>query len=124
MPRRKAAHDLRRTRFNWYRDAAGYDLAGDGIRRRGGAMMKYEPDTISPPIHREFIGLKRTPAALLDFIQKYGFLGSVHGGADAAEERLGWLLEQHDRFKFFYMLSYDVRDTKQTRAAHAAAAAR
>ena len=108
MTRRKTSK-LVPVPFTWRRDAAGYELADSGrvIRRRGGELVKYEPDTVNPPIHREFVARPHTPEGVLDFVRAYGFLGSAYGGDDAQEENVDWLLKQHDRFRFFDMLDYD-----------------
>jgi hypothetical protein len=87
--------------FEWAKDAAGYELQGGRILRRGGAMTTYVPDE-SASIHREFLALALGDNdAYLAFVEKYGFLGSVHGGADAEHETVSSIALQASNLEIF-----------------------
>ena len=116
----KTARDPQTT-FRWYKDAVGYSLFPDGtIRRNGGALQPYEPAKDYPRLHLDFAELLplaflsdykqgdgliptgegppplprdfQPGPALLDFVNKYGFLGSDRWGANAESESVDYLV--------------------------------
>lgn len=108
------------TIFRWRVDTAGYDLSSDRrmIVRRGGAMKEYDPAGVTPPLHRQFAdlffwgfhaegGANPPPAgfqrenAMLDFVSKFGFLGSDRTGADADQETIEYLLRAQSEIAGF-----------------------
>lgn len=73
--------------FQWPKSVAGYELqakpkstsqilrdSGPFIVRRGVEMRTYSPRAI-PDLHRRFAAVGDSPAAVLEFVQAYGFLG-------------------------------------------------
>lgn len=71
------------------------DFLGEPARivRKGGTLQAYRPLDLYPGLASAFVTLTKTPAGLLDFIQKFGPL--THFGLDPKEgELVGELLDQ------------------------------
>lgn len=70
--------------FQWQYDASGYELKNGEIVASGGKVVQYLPDRDSPALHRDYLNLFISPvdedskgdALLLDFVNKYGLLGT------------------------------------------------
>jgi len=89
--------------FTWSVDSDGYERTEDGkrIRRRGGTMASYVPDSIDPPPHHVFKDSFAFGHDVddwhLEFVRHFGFLGAADRGADSTEELVDWIDTQRLR---------------------------
>lgn len=91
--------------FEWWRDSAGYEFTNESrsaIRRKGGAMESYSPDKEAPMLYRDFMALgQNSENEVLAFINKYGFLGTSHGGSNDERETMAGIMQCHFELMIF-----------------------
>ena len=82
--------------FTWHRDQAGYKLLPETSRTpariidKGGPQKPYRPLEDFPALLRVFASVQKTPAGVLDFIEKFGRLTHDPKG-EAVPTVIGWI---------------------------------
>jgi len=126
----KEAANGRVDQLAWKVDRNGYELSADGSRivRRGGELRTYVPDNehpsphyllanlagqiLQPGVAAAKTGFRVVPfwkrrfsdetAALLAWVNEYGFLGSLESKADALSESVAYISQQRRTLSGFY----------------------